>query len=65
MADSRSSPALDRLVDASTLLVQPLSWTAEKYETLAKWIDAHPEKLKMPGSEFGALLAKARPAKEK
>jgi 4-hydroxy-4-methyl-2-oxoglutarate aldolase len=31
-------------------------WTPEKYDALAKWIDAHPEKLKMPRSEFDALL---------
>ena len=35
-------------------------WTAEKYDAFAKWIDAHPEKLKMERSEFDALLAKAR-----
>src|SRR3954453_2557321 len=32
-------------------------WTPEKYEAFAKWVDAHPEKLKMPRSEFDALLA--------
>lgn len=37
-------------------------WTPEKYDAFAKWIDAHPEKLKMPRSEFDALLAKARAA---
>ncbi len=35
-------------------------WTPEKYEALAKWIDAHPEKLKMPRAEFDALLEKRR-----
>jgi 4-hydroxy-4-methyl-2-oxoglutarate aldolase len=35
-------------------------WTPEKYDAFAKWIDAHPEKLKMPRSEFDALLAKAK-----
>lgn len=35
-------------------------WTAAKYDAFAKWIDAHPEKLKMPRSEFDALLAKAK-----
>lgn len=35
-------------------------WTPAKYDAFAKWIDAHPEKLKMPRSEFDALLAKAR-----
>jgi len=34
-------------------------WTPEKYDAFAKWIDAHPDKLKMPRSEFDALLAKA------
>ncbi len=34
-------------------------WTPEKYQGLAKYIDAHPEKLKMPRSEFDALLADA------
>jgi 4-hydroxy-4-methyl-2-oxoglutarate aldolase len=32
-------------------------WTPAKYQGLAQWIDAHPEKLKMPRSEFDALLA--------
>jgi 4-hydroxy-4-methyl-2-oxoglutarate aldolase len=32
-------------------------WTPAKFQGLAKWIDAHPEKLKMPRSEFDALLA--------
>jgi 4-hydroxy-4-methyl-2-oxoglutarate aldolase len=35
-------------------------WTPAKYDGFAKWIDAHPEKLKMPRSEFDALLAKAK-----
>jgi 4-hydroxy-4-methyl-2-oxoglutarate aldolase len=35
-------------------------WNARKYDGFAKWIDAHPDKLKMPRSEFDALLAKAR-----
>jgi regulator of RNase E activity RraA len=35
-------------------------WTPEKYDAFAKWIDAHPELLKMPRSEFDALLAKAK-----
>ncbi len=34
-------------------------WTAEKYAGLAKWVAAHPEKLKMSRSEFDALLAEA------
>jgi 4-hydroxy-4-methyl-2-oxoglutarate aldolase len=35
-------------------------WTPEKYDAFAKWIDAHPEKLKMPRSEFDTLLAQAK-----
>lgn len=35
-------------------------WTPEKYDAFAKWIDAHPEKLKMPRSEFETLLAQAK-----
>ena len=34
-------------------------WTPAKFQGLSKWIDAHPEKLKMPRSEFDALLADA------
>ena len=32
-------------------------WTPQKYAGLAKWIDAHPDKLKMDRSEFDAILA--------
>lgn len=32
-------------------------WTPQKYAGLAKWIDAHPERLKMKRSEFDAILA--------
>jgi regulator of RNase E activity RraA len=42
-------------------------WTPEKYDAFAKWIEAHPDKLKMPRSEFDAILAKRkqpRPAHE-
>jgi regulator of RNase E activity RraA len=35
-------------------------WTPQKYDALAKWIDAHPEKLKMPRSEFNAILEKKK-----
>jgi len=35
-------------------------WTLAKYDGFTKWIDAHPDKLKMERSEFDALLAKAR-----
>ncbi len=31
-------------------------WNAQKYDAFVKWIDAHPEKLKMSRSEFDALL---------
>jgi 4-hydroxy-4-methyl-2-oxoglutarate aldolase len=34
-------------------------WTAAKFQGLGKYVDAHPEKLKMPRSEFDALLANA------
>jgi 4-hydroxy-4-methyl-2-oxoglutarate aldolase len=34
-------------------------WTPAKFQGLASWIDAHPEKLKMPRPEFDALLANA------
>jgi 4-hydroxy-4-methyl-2-oxoglutarate aldolase len=34
-------------------------WTPGKFQGLAKYIDAHPEKLKMPRSEFDELLANA------
>jgi hypothetical protein len=35
-------------------------WTQEKYDGFAKWIDSHPDMLKMPRGEFDALLAKAK-----
>ncbi len=35
-------------------------WTAEKYDAFAKWVESHPEMLKMPKSEFDALLTKAK-----
>ncbi len=31
-------------------------WTQTKYDAFAKWIDEHPERLKMPRSEFDSLL---------
>ena len=34
-------------------------WTPAKYAAFAKWMDAHPDMLKMPRSEFDAMLAKA------
>ena len=35
-------------------------WNAEKFDGLGKWVDAHPDKLKMSHDEFEALLAKAK-----
>jgi 4-hydroxy-4-methyl-2-oxoglutarate aldolase len=34
-------------------------WTPAKYAAMAKWVDAHPEKLKMPRAEFDKLVADA------
>lgn len=41
-------------------------WTPAKYQAFSKWVDAHPDKLKMPRSEFDAMLAQGthpRPAR--
>jgi regulator of RNase E activity RraA len=35
-------------------------WTSAKYDALAKWIDAHPEKLKMTRDEFNQELARRK-----
>lgn len=35
-------------------------WNAAKYDAFTKWIDAHPDKLKMPRTEFDALLKQHR-----
>ena len=35
-------------------------WTPQKYDALAKWIDAHPEKLKMSRAEFDSILEKRK-----
>lgn len=35
-------------------------WTAAKYDAFARWIDEHPDRLKMPRSEFDALLRQRR-----
>jgi len=35
-------------------------WTAAKYAAFEKWVNAHPEKLKMSRAEFGALLTQAQ-----
>ena len=34
-------------------------WTPAKFQGLSKWMDAHPEMLKMPRSEFDQMLADA------
>ena len=39
-------------------------WTPAKYDALTKWIDEHPEKLKMSRAEFNSMLEKKkRPGK--
>ena len=35
-------------------------WTPGKYDAFAKWVDAHPEKLKMSHAEFSQLLEKRK-----
>jgi len=35
-------------------------WTPQKYVAFGKWVDAHPEKLKMTRAEFAELLAQAQ-----
>jgi regulator of RNase E activity RraA len=35
-------------------------WTPDKYDALARWVDAHPEKLKMPRAEFSTLLERKK-----
>jgi 4-hydroxy-4-methyl-2-oxoglutarate aldolase len=35
-------------------------WTPQKYDALGRWIDAHPEKLKMPRAEFDSILEKRK-----
>ena len=35
-------------------------WTPQKYDAFAKWIDAHPNMLKMPHSEFDEMVAKGK-----
>jgi regulator of RNase E activity RraA len=35
-------------------------WTPAKYDALAKWVDAHPEKLKMSRAEFTSLLERKK-----
>ena len=43
-------------------LAQPI--TLQKLAALGKWVDAHPEKLKMTHDEFTALLADASKPRE-
>jgi hypothetical protein len=31
-----------------------------KYDTFAKWVESHPEKLKMPKAEFDALMPRLK-----
>ncbi|HEY3706712.1 MAG TPA: RraA family protein [Terracidiphilus sp.] len=40
-------------------------WTTAKYDAFAKWIDDHPDKLKMARTEFDDLLTKAKQRAEK
>jgi 4-hydroxy-4-methyl-2-oxoglutarate aldolase len=40
-------------------------WTPQKYDAMAKWIDAHPEKLKMTHDEFRQELARRKAPKPK
>jgi 4-hydroxy-4-methyl-2-oxoglutarate aldolase len=35
-------------------------WTPQKFAAFEKWIDAHPEKLKMTRAEFAALMTEAQ-----
>jgi regulator of RNase E activity RraA len=35
-------------------------WTAQKFDALEKWVNAHPEKLKMTKAEFDELMAQSR-----
>lgn len=35
-------------------------WTSKKYDALAQWIDAHPEKLKMSRAEFNSIVERKK-----
>jgi regulator of RNase E activity RraA len=35
-------------------------WTPQKYDALAKWVDAHPDKLKMSHAQFNEILEKRK-----
>lgn len=39
-------------------------WNPAKYDAFAKWIDEHPDRLKMPRSEFDSLLKQKQLASE-
>jgi hypothetical protein len=39
-------------------------WTPEKFAALGKWVEAHPEKLKMTRAEFAELLAQSSKPRE-
>ena len=34
-------------------------WNQAKYAAFSKWVESHPDRLKMPRSEFDALVADA------
>jgi regulator of RNase E activity RraA len=38
-------------------------WTPAKYDALAKWIDGHPDKLKMSRAQFNSILEKKKQPK--
>ncbi|QHN05478.1 RraA family protein [Granulicella sp. WH15] len=38
-------------------------WTPQKYDALAKWVDAHPDKLKMSRTQFSTLLEQKKQRK--
>jgi hypothetical protein len=38
-------------------------WTPAKYDALARWIDQHPEKLKMSRAQFNSILEKKKTTK--
>ena len=35
-------------------------WTPAKYDALAKWIDEHPDKLKMSRAQFNSILERKK-----
>ncbi len=38
-------------------------WTPQKYDALAKWVDAHPDRLKMSHAQFNTLLEQRKQRK--